>query len=197
MRIEETDAEPRAERIRRQWAVHFSKEAPNLLEKSISNVPRIPFLNRHFRPAYFIYLVRNGYAVAEGIRRKADVERWENPHYEECYPIEMCAEQWVTTDDLVREYRSSIKRMLTVRYEDLAEHPVETLQSITDFLDLTPIEPSKLGGQWGVHGYDRPIENMNPESITRLSDAELERIYGVAGDKLKKYGYGVPDEYIS
>jgi hypothetical protein len=195
MRVEGTDALQKAERIKRQWAMHYPRQVPNLLEKSIANVPRIPFFDQFFRPAYFIYLLRNGYAVAEGIRRKADVDRWGNSEYEDAYPIEMCAEQWATTDDLVQQYRGSVRRLLPVRYEDLAEHPVETVRNITDFLDLSPIDSTKLEGCWGVHGYDRPIENMNPESINRLSHDEMERIHNVVGKKLEEYNYGSPSIY--
>jgi hypothetical protein len=60
-----------------------------------------------------------------------------------------------------------------------------------------PIENEKLEGPWGVHGYDRPIENMNPESIGRLTNAEMKRIYEEAGKTLEKYGYGPPDTYAA
>jgi hypothetical protein len=197
MRVEDKEPQRRAQRIKRQWSPHYREQRPNLLEKSIANVPRIPFFEQFFRPAYFIYLLRNGYAVAEGIRRKADVKRWGNPDYQNSYPIEVCAEQWMKTDDLVQKHRSSVDRFLTVQYEDLAEHPIETLQSITNFLDVSPMDASKLKRQWGVHGYNRPIENMNLESIARLSDTDMKRVYEVAGRTLEKYEYGTPDTYGS
>ncbi len=53
-------------RIKRQWSVWLDWRKPNLLDKSIPNTARMPFLQAEFGPAYFVYIVRNGYAVAEG-----------------------------------------------------------------------------------------------------------------------------------
>lgn len=81
------------------------------------------FLQEYFQPAYFIYIVRNGYAVAEGIRRKADLRRWKNPFYDKNYPIELCAKQWRKTDELVEQDRRHIRRFLQIYYGELPHTP--------------------------------------------------------------------------
>ena len=70
------DMEARAQRIKRQWSILYPSGRPFLLEKSVANAVRTDFLQTYFAPAYFIYLVRNGYAVAEGIRRKANPAKY-------------------------------------------------------------------------------------------------------------------------
>ncbi|MCS3864621.1 sulfotransferase family protein [Salinibacter ruber] len=185
--------EERARRVKRQWSFSYPRNATCLLEKSIANTARIPFLDAYFQPAYFIYLVRDGYAVAEGIQRKANPARWNHPVYEDLYPIELCAEQWKVTDEVVKQDREVVERFLRVHYEDLASNPKSTIRRITDFLGIEPIDDSKLKKKWGVHGYERPIQNMNPRSYARLSSEDMETIEKTAGVLLRKYGYERPE----
>ena len=182
----------RATRVKRQWSFSYPRNATNLLEKSIANTARIPFLDAYFRPAYFIYLVRDGYAVAEGIQRKAEPARWDHPIYEDDYPIEICAEQWKRTDEVVRQDRGEVEQFLRIHYEELTSDPKSTIKKITDFLDLRPIDKSKLQGRWDVHGYGKPIQNMNPRSYARLTAKDMAAIEQVAGPVLSAYGYERP-----
>ncbi len=76
MPLSEESGEKFAIRIRCQWAWCIKKSRDCVVERSISNAARIPFFHRFFDNAYFIYIVRNGYAVSEGIRRKGKPERW-------------------------------------------------------------------------------------------------------------------------
>lgn len=47
-----------AERIKKQWS-YFTDGGPALVEKSPANLLRLRFLQAHFQPASFIYIVRN------------------------------------------------------------------------------------------------------------------------------------------
>ena len=99
-----------ARKIKKHWS-HFYENRPYLLEKSISNVCRIDFLNTKFRPGYFIHIVRNGYAVSEGIRRKAQIipgNKYESLNH---YPVEICAKQWVDSLSIFED--SSTYNLLT------------------------------------------------------------------------------------
>ena len=184
----------RANRVKCQWSFSYPRNAANLLEKSIANTARIPFLDAYFRPAYFIYLVRDGYAVAEGIQRKAKPARWDHPIYEDDYPIELCAEQWKKTDEVVTQDREEVEKFLRIRYEELTSDPKSTIKKITDFLGLGMIDESKLQGRWDVHGYGEPIQNMNPRSYARLTAKDKEAIEKVAGPLLRSYGYDRPQK---
>ena len=178
-----------AQRIKRHWSILYPTTRPLLLDKSVANTARAPFLAAHFAPASFIYLVRNGYAVAEGIRRKADPAKHNNHDFPSGYPIEMCAEQWTTTDQLITKDRSQLYRFMCLKYEDLASTPKATLRSVTDFLELDPVDYNNLEGSWQVHGIQSEIKNMNQAAIERLSIEDLEKIGAVAGEVLNKYGY--------
>ena len=187
------EMEGRVERIKRQWSIVYPKDRRNLLEKSIPNAARMPFLQVHFSPAYFIYLMRDGYAAAEGIRRKARPWLWKNSAYSSAYPIELCAEQWAETDRVIGEDRGEIEHFLQVSYEELAAKPVEVMGRITDFLGLPPLADEMMGQRWKVHGVESPIRNMNEESFAQLSAEDVDAIEEAAGPALVRYGYGRPD----
>jgi hypothetical protein len=150
------------------------------------------FLQAHFEPAYFIELVRNGYAVAEGIQRRADLDQWPNPEYEEKYPIELCARQWAACCRTIEESRPGIDRFLRVRYEDFTENTKGTLDQITRFLGISPIESSVLQKTWSFQEKNEPIKNMNSSSVDRLSPREIRKIENVAGDLLRERNYPRP-----
>lgn len=179
----------RVSRIKREWAVFFPGDTPNLLEKSVSNSARVEFLARHFRPASFVEIVRNGYAVAEGIRRRAHPGEWGNPEYGDRYPIELCAEQWAKTDEVLEAAAGEVGRFHTVRYEDLAEDPDGTMGGVTDFLGIPGFDRGLGERVWYINDRAAKIRNMNPASLERLSDDDVSRIERTAGRRLDRYGY--------
>ena len=184
--------EKTARMVKRNWSVWLDNTRPVVLEKSVSNTARILFLQKHFVPSAFVYIVRNGYAVAEGIRRKADLQKWKTPHPGNRYPIELCARQWVETDRMVESVRNEITRLHVVSYEELVENPEITVRKIYRFAGVQAHAMEGVAGkQYHVTGHHSAIRNMNQESIARLSREDIDRINGVAGDTLKKYGYAV------
>ncbi|MFT5086952.1 MAG: hypothetical protein ACI906_001640 [Candidatus Latescibacterota bacterium] len=190
VRLDAVDT-PRATRIKKQWSILYPA-SPNLVEKSIANAVQLPFLEAQFSPAYFVYIVRNGYAVAEGIRRKTTPGQRGNPIYKDQYPIELCAKQWAESDRIVREDSEGVERLVRVTYEDFAENPAATLKQITDFIGIEPLRDELFGRQWMVHGVESTIRNMNEQSFARLSGEDVDKIYAVAGEQLAANGYERP-----
>lgn len=186
--VSTSDGEKIAKRIRSQWAFSY-KDRPVLLEKSPANTARMPFLNRHFEPSYFIYIIRNGYAVAEGLRRRSRPERFGQKKFGAKYPIKLCAEQWAVTDRVMERDKAALEHLLPVRYEDLVEKPENTLKTITDFIGISQIGKNVIAGVWNVHGRISSIKNMNGASIDRLNEKDFSTIEAVAGDVLCKYDY--------
>ncbi len=176
-------------RIKKHWSLWFPKNTPILIEKSISNITRTDFLQEYFNPAYFIYIVRNGFVVSKGIQKKANYARWNCPYKENGYPIELCAEQWKTSDEIFSSARSRLKNVIEITYEDFTEEPLNTLRSITDFLKIPPISEEVMNRQWSVHELTSTIKNMNSTGLSRLNKEDYAKIKSVAGDVLKKYGY--------
>ncbi|MCF6218069.1 MAG: sulfotransferase [Gammaproteobacteria bacterium] len=188
----EPGAAESAEKIKRNWSLWYPSDSRNLIEKSISNLTRMPYLQEYFKPAYFIYIVRNGYAVSKGIQRKANYKRWGSPYKNGGYPIDLCAGQWRLSDEIAQADKGGLTNFLTVTYEDFTEHPVDTLNTITQFLDISPMPMEIISRGWSVHEFNSKIMNMNAHSLGKLSPKDVEAIERVAGGVLDSYGYTFP-----
>lgn len=168
---------PDFHRLQRQWCSLMSNPgAAVMVEKSIPNAARILWLDRHFPGARFIAIVRNGYAVAEGIRRKTGL------------PLETAARQWQQSNAIMLEQLNGLKNHLLVRYEDLTAEPQEQLQEILAFLQLEL--PENLADKsWTIHGVRSTIHNMNPGSLAALNSREIALIKAQAAPMLRRFQY--------
>lgn len=193
--ISDDDANSRlAIRIKKQWSLWFPKNKKVLIEKSIANSVRLRFLQKYFQPAYFIYIVRNGYAVSAGIRKKANLKRWNNQYKDSAYPIELCAQQWRMTDQLVEKERDVIQNIIFVKYEDLTNDPVNEIGKILAFLELDELDSDLINGDWSVHEYTKKISNMNKGNFKLLSASDISKVKSIASDVLNKYEYTISDD---
>jgi hypothetical protein len=166
------------ERIKRQWGHRFNDVGrPVLLDDSPTNAARSRWLQRHFHPANLIFLVRNGFAVAEGIRRRVG------------HSIDVAATQWLRSNEFMLEDLPHLDRVHSVRYEDLSERPDEVLAGTLRFLGLEPGGYVVSDRLWKVHNRSGPIKNMNAESLARLSEEDRSEIEQIAGPLLRRFGY--------
>lgn len=180
-------------RIKRQWSLAYTGNRANLLEKSVSNATRMPFLQAHFQPAYFINIVRNGYAVSEGIRRRASPAAFGNPEFNDAYPIALCAEQWRACDELIARDRAEINKFIELTYEDLVADPQKVLNKVTEFLGLAAIDKQVFERSWFIGDQLEPVQDMNAKSIQRLSENDICDIERVAAASLSRHGYSRPE----
>ena len=183
-RLNEDDEGPDALRVKKEWAMRLDLKKPVLLEKSPPNSAKMRWLQKHFENAHFVGIMRNGYAVAEGITRKADPK-----HLINSWPIEMSAYQWKRSNEVMQQDAEHLKKFMWVRYEDLADDTVGTLSKITDFIGIDGFDAFESDRQWTIHERDEKVRNMNDESISRLSTRQIETINDVAGDMLDEFGY--------
>jgi hypothetical protein len=175
-------------RLKKQWSLSFA-DRPLLLEKSIANVPRMLFLQKHFQPAYFIYIVRNGYAVSEGLRRGAKPRKYGREDYGDQYPIDMCAQQWAWTDKVIEQDRPHLQHLHQISYESFTAKPDEVMAGVTDFLEIPSFSEESLTRTWQIHGVHSRIANMNAEAIARLSDSDIAAVASAVGETLSKFGH--------
>jgi len=182
--LNENDTGPDPIRIKKEWGMRLDLNKPVLLEKSPPNSAKTRWLQKNFENTYFIGIVRNGYAVAEGISRKADPK-----HLINSWPVEKSAFQWARSNEILRQDSKHLERFLWVNYEDLAENTVGTLTQITDFIGIDPFKQFSSDQQWSIHEREEKIRNMNPESIAKLSPEQISTINQVAGDMLDKFSY--------
>ncbi len=186
-RLTEKDQGPDVIRLKKEWGVRLDLSRPILLEKSPPNAARTRWLQQHFENAHFLAFVRNGYAVAEGIRRKAKPK-----HRRGGWPLELCARQWARCNEVLLEDGEHLERLLWVKYEDLTDRPDLEIARILDFLGAPDAGGIDMSRPWSVHERDEPIRNMNQESLDRLSRDDIAMITSVAGPMLERFGYPSP-----
>ena len=185
-RLTEDDQGPDVERVKKEWGMRLDLSKPVLMEKSPPNTVRTRWLNKHFTPAYFVVIVRNGYAVAEGINRKA------NPmHLKESWPIEQCALQWRRSIEVLDADSQHLDNYLMVTYEELVKNPDIILQKITDFVGLDRMGALDTATDFSIHEMKEGIRNMNDESIERLTTGQIVKINKVIEPFLRRYGYEI------
>lgn len=186
-RLTEADQGPAARRLTREWAMRLDRSRPIFLEKSPPNAARTRWLQAHFESPSFVAIVRNGYAVAEGIRRKAEPH-----HLPEGWSIADCARQWARSNEILLEDAEHLDRVLWVTYEELAAAPDETLDRILEFANVAR-GAIDTGRDWKIHERRDSIRDMNAESIARLDPAERAQITAIARPMLERFGYDVLD----
>lgn len=167
-------------RLKRQWGARLNDPSrPILIEKSPTNAGRTRWLARHFENAHFIGIVRNGYAVAEGIRRKAG------------HRLELGARQWAVSNEIMLRDFEQLPNQMIVRYEELASDLPAVLDRVGGFIGISADGLTGLGAEWRVHGHERPIRNLNGESFASMTEDELTEIRAAAGIMLDRLGYDV------
>jgi len=165
-------------RLKRQWGAHFDDCTRRvLLEKSPTNAARTRWLQEHFEDAHFIGIIRNGYAVAEGIHRK------------EGHPLDVTAVQWALSNEIMLRDFEVLREKQLIRYETLTGFFEEVLREILEFVGLKPIGSNVADRTWRIHEQVSPIRNMNQRSLEALGDKERKVIDAAAGHMLEYLGY--------
>ncbi|MBA3015906.1 MAG: sulfotransferase [Desulfobulbaceae bacterium] len=183
-RLTETDDGPDPIRIKKEWGMRLDLTRPVLLEKSPPNSVRTRWLNQHFIPAYFVAIVRNGYAVAEGISRKGDPK-----HLRDGWPVEQSAWQWRRTNEVLEEDATYLPNFMWLKYEDLVCDPLTELNRIASFVGLRPFDGFDSGKDFSIHERKESLKDLNAESICRLTPGQINLINSVAKGTLTRFGY--------
>lgn len=190
-RLTENDEGPDVTRIKKEWGMRLDLSKRVLLEKSPPNGARTRWLQKNFENAHFIGLIRNGYAVAEGISRKGDPK-----HIQDGWPIERSAKQWSRSNEILRDDAKHLEHFVWVKYEDLVRDLRSELRVITDFLKIKPFPESILSQEFSIHERNESIKDLNQASIDKLSNEDLGKIESIAGNLLNEFGYHSPQKNI-
>lgn len=157
------------------------------ITKSPADTLRARLIQVYFPDAYFVAIVRNGYAVSEGIvrKRKYDPER---PQYSGLFTtIDEAAEQWFRANTIIVSHQKFLKNYIIVRYEDLVQNPEDVLFSILDFCGLD-------NNDFPIPAFD---QGLNEEQIARLSEYEIETITRIAAPMLIHFGYELRNKELN
>lgn len=171
-----------ASRLKWDWLGFYSTHDRSrfLMEKSPPNTVRAPWLQHHFRRAFFVAITRSPYAVAEGIRRR------------EGYDIERAARHWALANEILLADLERLDRRLLLTYEDLCADPSREMSLITSFLGTKQYPENFLLDELSIHnasGRKGLIKNFNDSSYERLSAEDVRKIEDIAGDLMARLGY--------
>lgn len=183
-RLTEEDDGPDVIRLKKEWAIRLDLSKPVLLEKSPPNSARTRWFQKHFENAHFIGLMRNGYAVAEGISRKGDPK-----HIQRGWPIERSAWQWARGNEVLEKDSEHLKHFTWIKYEDLVANPQDTLNKLTNFLGLAPFPDVVGSGSFKIHERNDSVKDLNDVSIKRLRPKQIAAVNDIAGACLDRHGY--------
>ena len=115
------------------------------MEKSQLTMIRMLWTQRRFSDSRFIVIVRNGYCVAEGIRRRFNrylgSPGWEN---EKQMTVARAARHWAAAHEIMLEELEDVKDYAVLRYEDFCKDPEYMLIKLFEFLDLPPFDYSEI-----------------------------------------------------
>ncbi|MBI6117342.1 sulfotransferase family protein [Salegentibacter maritimus] len=183
-----------ANRIKKHWSHFYDFKKDFFIEKSISNQIRLKFFDTNFLPSWFIHIVRNGYAVAEGIHRKAEVME-ENEYYNlGSYPYSLCAKQWVRSLEVFEKEQKRLQNVITISYEELAENPSKTINTILDKIGLERFADDYFDKSFNIHEKQSKIRNMNASSFNRLKKEDYKAINEIAKETMLNYGYEIREK---
>jgi len=180
-----------ATKAKKDWSPWWPKESTIFLEKSIDQSTRIKWLAEHFPNAHFIYIVRNGYCVSEGIMRRSKPTGKALEEVGDKYPATLVAEQWVNFSNFIENEIEGLDNVLQLKYEDLTDNPVQTVQQIYSFLDLPSPDIEFDDSSLFVNKKGFSLKNQNQNSINRISKEDKAAMSTVMGETLEKHGYGI------
>ncbi len=170
LRLTQGDSKVCVPRLIHDWMLSMERPFNEIIvEKTTANAVRMTWLQKVFPNSYFIGVVRNAYAVTEGIRRKGKKS------------VERGAHHWNLVNKIMVNDAKLVDNFITIRYEDVVEKPQESLHNIANFIGLD-IDDFKM--EMRQH-----IRNFNSESISRLSKSDIETIQSIAEEMLEYYGY--------
>lgn len=181
--MDETYRQKNVPRLLHDWMSSIQKPIREIfVDKTTLNAVRMRWLQKIFPNSYFIGVIRNGYAVVEGIKRKGNKD------------IVRGAKHWNLVNKIMIEDSKKINRFLLLKYEELVENRESAAKKIASFIGLkeeiilhafdAKFEFETLAGR-----KKQKIRNFNQDSIAMLRKEELETIYSIAGEMIEYFNY--------
>jgi Sulfotransferase family len=176
----------------KDWAPFWQKGAKVHLEKSVAHTARIPWLAEHFPNARFIGIHRNGYCVAEGLRRRSRPPGWLKAKTGlDHYPLEMSGQQWLNANNAMLKGLENVEHKMIVPFQALISNPVEVLGKAFAFAGVSQIPLSYDGSHVSINSKPFEIRNPDPASLKRLNEEDLVVLRPIIGDMMQRLDYAI------
>tara|TARA_B100000123_G_C25701722_1_gene415613 strand:+ start:389 stop:1204 length:816 start_codon:yes stop_codon:yes gene_type:complete len=151
------------QKIKKIWRSHWYLKKPILLDKSTTNIMRIDDLIKTFGTSYFICLIRNPYAICEGIMRRSGKSAKDAAKFTvDCLNYQMLNIQ-------------NNENILFFSYEDLCDNTDNIINKIKNYLiELNDIDANQ---KFKAHNYKTKksmyITNLNEDKIKKIQQKDL------------------------
>lgn len=179
---------PNIKKVKNDWAKYHDRRKKFALEKSIVHSLNVDWFESNFSKPYFIWIIRNGYVVSEGIRRRTLSKKRAQFEINEPYPIEWCAKQWVESNTVLQKKLSNVKNSFFLRYEDLTQNPKLEIKRLLNWLPVKK-KNIKIQNKFKFHNKTSKMNNKNNESFIKLSALDKMKIKKIAFKTLKQFNY--------
>ena len=154
------------EEIKKTWLKYWDHSKIILLDKSAPNLMRANEIKETFTNSYFIIMVRNPYAQAEGIIRRNNA----SAEYAAKFALDCLKYQKANIES---KYRS-----IWFSYEDLCDNSTMIFEKMTTF--LAEIADIDIYSKFKAHNFKTKdkmsIQNLNAEKISRLTETQIQTI---------------------
>ena len=178
-------SEKKKKKIRSNFYKRWDRSKPVLMEKSAHHIMRLEFWSKLFYPSKFIGVVRNGYAVTEGLMRKKK------------HPVDICSYHWNAANKIMMEDSKNVDFLL-IKYEDLCSNTQKEMDTLCSFIGIKPIvvdfkrkiPRQNFRGKNIFFSLDSSPD-FNSESISKLTPNQLKIIREESGEMLNAFGYAI------
>lgn len=153
-------------KIKEVWLKYWDHSKIILLDKSAPNIIRVNAIKEVFDDSYFMIMVRNPYAQAEGIIRRNNT----TAEYAAKFALNCLRHQKINVE--------SAYKSILFSYEDLCDNTSTVFEKIVSFLpELTDID---IYSKFKAHNFKTTkkmsIQNLNSEKIHRLTKDQIKTI---------------------
>jgi GT2 family glycosyltransferase len=160
-----------ADLLKKRWKRLLDKV---VIQNSAVNLARTLWLQQQFPNAYFIHIVRNGYAVALELR-----ETIQNCYGPQPLLLSRVARHWARSLEILLADVLRLDRFLEVRYETLTTDPQTVARQVFDFLNLSQPNNQEL----------TVITYQDSGILAQMTAEQRAVITHEAGQMLAHYGY--------
>jgi hypothetical protein len=168
--------------IKRVWESHWDNNKPVLVEKSPPNIIRTKDILAHFQPVKFIIMVRNPYALCEGLMRRNNWKVARAANFSM-----MCLRTQL-------ENARALENAQVLTYESLVQNPAKACEQLATFMPA--LADMDYAASFEVHSIDgtinRPITDLNTKKIASLAPdtiASINEIFEQHRETIEAWGY--------
>ena len=178
--------------IRRSWyfqAFALDAGARVFVEKSPPFLLIVDQLAEQFRDARFLFMVRDPYAVVEGILRRSP-RKWGKSIPEPDWPALAATHVLNCLTYQRRNIEGADGRGVFFSYEQMCAEPEQVARTIADL--VPDIDDLNLRQRLRIKDYDEMLRNMNEQQIARLGPdvrRQINAVFAREPDVLEFFGY--------